>query len=107
MFPASNFVLLLQLEKIGIESLANKTVILVDAGAYKSVKTKEEDLFRFGRHHNIQVRYLAHCAKVVLPMVRENCSKIFITINNPDNFFETIIQTYSIKDANNILHKWN
>ena len=39
------------------------------------------------------------------------CFKIFITINNPDNFFETIIQTCSIKDwggnaANNILHKW-
>ena len=99
-FPASNFVPLLQLEKIGIaevcESLANKTVILDDAGAYKNLKTKVEDLFRFGRHHNIQVIYLAHYAKDVLPIVRENCFKIFITINNPDNFFETIIQTYSI-----------
>ena len=54
-FPASYFIPLLQLEKIGIESLANKTVILDDAGAYKSLKTKVEDLFRFGRHHNIQV----------------------------------------------------
>ena len=52
-FPASNFVPLLQLEKIGIESFANKAVILDDAGAYKSPKTKVEDLFRFGRHHNI------------------------------------------------------
>ena len=58
-FPASNFVPLLQLEKIGIESLAIKTVILDEAGAYKSPKTKVEDLFRFGRHHNIQVIYLA------------------------------------------------
>ena len=98
-FPASNFVPLLKLEKTGIESLANKTVILDDAGAYKSPKTKIEDLFRFGRQHNIQVIYLAHCAKDVLPIVRENCFKIFITINYPDNFFETIKQTFSIKDG--------
>ena len=97
-FPASNFVLLLQLEKVGIDSLANKTVILDDAGAYKSLKTKVEDLFRFGRHHNIQVIYLAYYAKDILPIVRENCFKIFLTIKNPDNFFETIIQTYSIKE---------
>ena len=38
--------------------------------------------------------------------MRENCCKIFITINNPDNFFETIIQIYSIKDSGGILHKW-
>ena len=98
-FPASNYIPLLQLEKIGIESLANKTVILDNSGAYESLKTKVEDIFRFGRHHNIQVIYLAHLAKDVLPIVRENCFKIFITINNPDNFFETIIQTYSIKDG--------
>ena len=89
---------MLQLEKKEIESLANKTVILDDAGAYKNLKTKVEDLFRFGRHHNIQVIYLAHYAKDVLPVVRDNCFKIFITINNPDSFFETRIQTYSIKD---------
>ena len=82
-FPASNFVPLLQLEKIGIESLANKTVLLDDAGAYKSLKTKVEDLFRFGRHHGIQVIYLAHYAKDVLTVVRENCFKIYITINTP------------------------
>ena len=97
-FPASNFVPLLQLEKIGIESLANKTVILDDAGAYKSLKTEVEGLFRFGRHHGIQLIYLAHYAKDILPVVRENCFKKYTTINNPDNFFETIIQTYSTKD---------
>ena len=31
--------------------------------------------------------------------------QIYITINNPDIFFEFIIQTYSIKDAS-ILHRW-
>ena len=97
-FHASNFVPLLKLENIGIESLANKTVILDDAGAYKNLKTKVEDLFRVGRHHNIQVIYLTHYAKDVLPVVRENCFRIFITINNPDSFFETIIQTYSMKE---------
>ena len=62
-FHEQNFIPLLQLEKIGIESFANKTVILDDAGAYKSLKTKVEELFRFGRHHNIQVICLAHYAK--------------------------------------------
>ena len=96
---------MLQLEKIVIESVANKTVLLDDAGAYKSLKTKVEDLFRFGRHHNIQVIYLAHYAKDVLPVVRENCFKIYLTINNPDNFFESTVQTYSIKDPGFLL-RW-
>ena len=99
-FPSQNFVPLLQLENVSIaelcKQLANKTVILDDA--YKNLKTKVEDLFRFGRHMGIQVIYLAHYAKDVLPIVRENCHKIFLTINNPDNFFESIVQTYSIKE---------
>ena len=48
---------------------------------------------------------LAHYAKDVLPKVRENCLKLYLTIINPDNCFESIIQTYSIKDANNSFHK--
>ena len=39
-FPSQNFVPLLQLEKVSIEQLANKTVILDDAGAYKSLRLK-------------------------------------------------------------------
>ena len=93
-----NYIPLLQLENIEIEKLANRTIILDDAGAFKQLRTKVEDLFRFGRHNNIQVIYLAHYAKDVLPIVRENCFKLYITINNPDSFFETIIQTYSIKE---------
>ena len=31
---------------------------------------------------------------------------MYLTISSPDNFFESIVQTFSIKDANNILHKW-
>ena len=49
-FPSQNFVPLLQLEKVSIESLANKIVVLDDAGAYKNLRLKVEDLFRFGRH---------------------------------------------------------
>ena len=98
-FPSQNFVPLLQLEKVSIESLTNKIVVLDDAGAYKSFKTKVEDLFRYGRHMGIQVIYLAHYAKDVLPIVRENCHKIFLTINNPDNFFESIVQTYALASA--------
>ena len=41
-FP-ENYVLLLQLENISIESLANKTVTLDDAGADKNLKAKVED----------------------------------------------------------------
>ena len=98
-FPSQNFVPLLQLEKVALESLANKIVVLDDASAYKSLKTKVEDLFRFGRHLGIQVIYLAHYAKDVLPVVRENCFKIYLTINNPDNFFESIVQTYGLASA--------
>ena len=98
-FPSQNFVPLLQLEKVSIESLANKIVVLDDAGAYKTLKTKVEDLFRYGRHLGIQVIYLAHYAKDVLPVVRENCFKIYLTINNPDNFFESIVQTYGLASA--------
>ena len=93
-----NYIPLLQLENIEIEKLANRTIILDDAGAFKQLRTKVEDLFRFCRHNNIQVIYLAHYAKDVPPIVRENCFKLYITINNPDSFFETIIQTYSIKE---------
>ena len=71
----------------------------------KVFKTEVEDLFRFGRHHGIQVIYLAHYAKDGLPVVRENCFKIYITSNNPDNFFESIVQTYSIKDPGFLL-RW-
>ena len=98
-FPTQNFVPLLQLEKVSIESLTSKIVVLDDAGAYKSLKTKVEDLFRYGRHMGIQVIYLAHYAKDVLPIVRENCFKIYLTINNPDNFFESIVQTYALASA--------
>ena len=55
-------------------------------------------MFRLGRHHNRQVIYLVHYAKDVLPLVSENCYKLFITIKNPDNVFETITNTKSIKE---------
>ena len=58
-FHCDSYVPLLQLQKFNIESLANKTIILDNAGAYKTLKTKVEDLFLFGRHHHLQVIYLA------------------------------------------------
>ena len=106
-FPSQNFAPLLQLENVSIEQLANKIVILDDACANKSLKTKVEDLFRYGRHHQIQVIYLAHYAKDVLPIVRKNCHKIFLTINNPDNFFESIVQTYAIAPSIREGLNWN
>ena len=93
-----NYVALLHLENINIESLANKNKILEDAGAYKKPKTKVEDLLRFGRHLNIRGIHLAHYAKGVLPIKRENCFRLFITITNQESFYGTITNTCSIKD---------
>ena len=91
---------MLQLENINIESLANKNIILEDAGAYKKPKTKVKNLLRFGRHLNIRVIQLAHYANGVLPIKRENCFRLFITITNQESFYETITNTCSIKDLN-------
>ena len=100
-FHEQNCVDLLQLEKFDIESLANKTIILDDAGAYKQLHTRVENLFRFGRHHNIQVFYFAHYCRYVFPVVGENYLKMLITLNKPDTFLESIEYTYSIKDITN------
>ena len=91
---------MLQLENNEIEKLANRTTILDDAGAIKSLEQKWKTFFRFGRHHNIQVIYLAHYAKDILPVVRENCFKLYITKNIPYSFFETMVSCYSIKELN-------
>ena len=91
---------MLQLEKREIDSLANKTIVLDDAGVYRNLKTRVEELFRLGRHYKIQVLYLAHYAKDVLLCVSKNCFRIFRTIKNSDSFFETITNTYSIKELN-------
>ena len=77
--------------------MENETLILDDAGAYKQLKTKVEDLFRFGRHKTFQVIYSAQYAKEVLP-VREKSTKIYITKNNLDNLFDSIVNTCSKKD---------
>ena len=71
-FQDYRYVEIKQLEKIKIESLANKTITSDDAVAYKNLKTKVEHLFRFRRHHNKQVLYLAHYAKDIIPAEREN-----------------------------------
>ena len=60
-FP-DNYVPLLKIENINIESLANKTIILDNAGAFKQLRTKVEDLFRFGRHHNISCTLCKGCS---------------------------------------------
>ena len=72
-FHHNRYVELMQLEQIKIETPANKTIFLDDAGAHKNPKTKVEDIFRFGRYHNIQVKSLAQYAKDILPAKTENC----------------------------------
>ena len=97
-FHGQNFVPLLQLEKFDIGSLKNKTVILDDAGAFKQLRTPVGGLFRFGRHHYIQVISLDHYAKDVRPIVRKKCLKLYITIITSDNLIESSTNKYSIKD---------
>ena len=75
-FHNDRFVELVQLDKAKVESLASKTINLDDACAYRILKTKVDELFWFGRHQNIRVIYLAHYAKDILPVVRENCLKL-------------------------------
>ena len=82
----------------------NKTIILDDLGAFKNLKTIVEDLFRNGRHNNFQIIYLAHYTKDVLPIVRQNINKIYITINNCDSFFHSIMDAYELNK--NIIDKW-
>ena len=95
----------LDFDKIKIENLQYQTVILDDAGAHKKLNPHVEDIFRLGRHENIQAIYLAHYAKDVLPVVRENTNTIYITLNNQDLFFETIIKTYTLREPG-LLKKW-
>ena len=104
-FSEQNFIPLLQLEKKVLNYLLIRLLYWMMQEVHTSLKTEVEDLFRFGWHHNIQVIYLAHYANDVLPVVRENCLKLYLTINNPDNFFESNIQTDSIKDLG-FLHRW-
>ena len=75
-------------------------IVLDKAGAHKNLKTNVEDLFRFGRQHNVQVIYHAHYVKDILPAVKINCLNLYITINNPDNFFETVIKPIQLKISN-------
>ena len=46
-------------------------MVLNDALAFKELKTKIEDIYMFGNHHNYQVIYLGHYTKDVFPVVRE------------------------------------
>ena len=103
-WPNERFIEYDKLNQINFDKIHNKTIILDDLGAFKNLKTIVEDLFRNGRHNKLQIIYLAHYAKDVLPIVRENINKIILTINNSDTFFESIQQTYNL--PKNILDKW-
>ena len=94
------FVDVLNFDKVKIQNLRYQTVILDDAGAHKNLNKCVEDIFRLGRHENIQAIYLAHYAKDVLPVVGENTNTIYITLTNQDLFFETIIKSYTLREYN-------
>ena len=70
---SDNYVPLLQLENIETVKLANKTVILDDAGAFKQLRTKVEDLSGLVDTIVYEFFYFAHLVKDVLPVVRKNC----------------------------------
>ena len=58
------------LKVVEIELQQDKSILLDNAGSFKAFKLKIEDLFRFSRHHYLHVKYLAHSAEDVLPVVR-------------------------------------
>ena len=103
-WPPNYFMSIEKFKNVPIENLKGKTVILDDAGAYKDLKTKVEDFFRYGRHEEIQTIYLAHYAKDVVPTVRDNIKNIYLTLNNSDKFFENIREAYHIDKE--IIKKW-
>ena len=103
-WPPNYFMSIEKFKNVPIENLKGKTVILDDAGAYKDLKTKVEDFFRYGRHEEIQTIYLAHYAKDVVPTVRDNIKNIFLTLSNTNKFFENIRETYHIDKE--IIKKW-
>ena len=61
-WPDNQFINYEQLNQIDFNKINNKTIILDDLGAFKNLKTIVEDLFRNGRHNNVQIIYLAHYA---------------------------------------------
>ena len=103
-WPPNYFMSIEKFKNVPIENLKGKTVILDDAGAYKDLKTKVEDFFRYGRHEEIQTIYLAHYAKDVVPTVRDNIKNIYLTLSNTNKFFENIRETYHIDKE--IIKKW-
>ena len=103
-WPEDKFINHNQLDQINLEKINNKTIILDDLGSYKNLKSIVDDLFRYGRHNNLQIIYLAHYAKDVLPVIRETIKKINITLDNSDKFFESIVDAYSLSKC--IIEKW-
>ena len=102
--PNTSLLTKMNCNQINFEKINNKTIILDDLAAFKNLKTMVEDLFRNGRHNNLQIIYLAHYVKDVLPIVRENINRLYITINNSDTFFQSIIDAYALPKLN--LEKW-
>ena len=93
-----------QLNQIDFEKIHNRTIKLDDLGAFKNLKLIVEDLFRYGRHNNLHIVYLAHYIKDVLPIVRQNITKIYITLKNSKSFFSRFIDTYELNK--NSIEKW-
>ena len=105
-FHEQNFVQLIQLEKIEIESLANKTINLDKTGANENLKQKSKTDSSLVHIIIYKILYLPHYAKDVLQIVRENCFRLFITINNPDKFLkplQTHIQSKNSSGNNTVV----
>ena len=93
------------MQNLDLDKNQNKNTFLYDASAYTKLKKNVEFFFRNGSHNNIQVIYLAHYAKDVLPIVRENITQLYVTLNIQDSFFFNLIDTYCIREKD-ILNKW-
>ena len=57
-----------------------------------------------GGHSNLQIIYLSHYPRDVLPIVRENIKRVYITLNNSYVIFESNIQAYNL--AKQSFTKW-
>ena len=80
-----------------IDQINSYTIVIDDAGNNKELKELVSKLFTIGRHHNIQVIYVAHDVVDINPKSRGNIQEIYVTIANTSEFFSRLEKVFNIK----------
>ena len=80
-----------------IDQINGYTIVIDDAGNNKELKELVSKLFTIGRHHNIQVIYVAHDVVDINPKSRGNIQEIYVTIANTSEFFSRLEKFFNIK----------